>query len=114
MKIFNFNDMKGGWFVGNFEPSAYKNDLFEVSFKKHFKNEKWNAHYHTCITEINLLIKGKIKFQDKILCENDIFVVYPYEISDPEFLEDCEMVVVKTPSKNDKIDILKKNETNLS
>ena len=49
-----------------------------------------------------------MKFQNKVLQKNDIFVVYPYEISDPEFIEDCEMIVVKTPSKNDKIDIIKK------
>ena len=48
--------------------------------------------------------------QGKKLISGDIFILKPYEIADPEFLEDCEMIAVKTPSKNDKIDILKKNE----
>jgi hypothetical protein len=109
MKIFDFNTMKAGWFVGDFDLSAYKTDLFEVAFKKHLKNEVWNPHYHTDVIEINLIINGKMKFQNKVLQKNDIFVVYPYEISDPEFIEDCEMIVVKTPSKNDKIDIIKKS-----
>lgn len=105
MQIFNFSEMKGGWFVGNFEPTAYKTDLFEVSLKKHFKGEVWSKHYHTDVTEINLIIRGKMRFQNRILQDNDIFVVKPYEVSDPEFLEDCEVIVVKTPSKNDKVDI---------
>ena len=46
-----------------------------------------------------------MRFQGKILEPNTIFVVEPYEISDPEFLEDCEVVVVKLPSINDKVDV---------
>ena len=103
MKILDFSSMKAGWFVGNFEPTAYKTSQFEVCFKRHQKGEAWDLHYHTDVTEINLLVKGKMKFQNRLLKENDIFIVEPYEISDPEFLEDCELVIVKTPSKNDKM-----------
>jgi quercetin dioxygenase-like cupin family protein len=98
MKIFKMKDMIGGWFVGNFEPSAFKTENFEVCYKKHPKNDVWDRHYHKEATEINYLVKGKIKFQNKILESGDIFVVYPWEISDPEFLEDTEVVIVKTPS----------------
>ena len=108
MKVIDFKSMKGGWFVGNFEPVAYKTSQFEVCFKKHAKGEAWDLHYHTDVTEINLLTKGKMRFQNRILKENDIFIVEPYEISDPEFLEDCELVIVKTPSKNDKISVTPK------
>ena len=40
------------------------------------------------------------KFQDisQILESGDIFVIPPYEIADPEFIEDCEIVILKTPS----------------
>jgi hypothetical protein len=40
--------------------------------------------------------------QDKILEEGDIFILEPYEISDPTFLEDCNIICVKTPSAQDK------------
>ena len=33
MKIFNFKKMKGGWFVGDFLPTAFKTKNFEVSYK---------------------------------------------------------------------------------
>ena len=28
----------------------------------------------------------------------DIFILEPFEIADPEFLEDCDLVIIKTPS----------------
>ena len=35
----------------------------------------------------------------------DIFTLNPFEIADPEFLEDTEIICVKTPSINDKVTI---------
>ncbi len=98
MKIFKMSDMVGGWFVGDFFPTAFKTNLFEVCYKTHTKGEQWDRHYHKEATEINYLISGKVKIQNIILSAGDIFVIYPWEISDPEFLEDCEVVIVKTPS----------------
>jgi len=103
MKISKLKDMKGGWFVGNFEPTAYKSENFEVSYKLHPKGQKWDYHYHTEVTEINLLIRGKMILQGTELLSGDIFTIPPYEIADPEFTEDCEIICVKTPSVNDKI-----------
>jgi len=109
MQIYKFEDMKGGWFVGDFLPSAYKTDGFEVCYKKHYKGEKWDTHYHEKITEINLLVKGKMTINDVTILEGDIFVIPPFYVSEPNFLEDCEIVIVKTPSiTNDKIIIDKK------
>jgi quercetin dioxygenase-like cupin family protein len=103
MEIFDINKMVGGWFIGNFEPSAYQTDKFEVCYKKHLAGEKWDVHYHKIATEINYLIKGKMTIQDRELKSGDIFILEPNEIADPIFLEDCELVIVKTPSvKNDK------------
>lgn len=113
MKLYNLKDMKGGWFVGNFEPSVLKTPDFEVSYKKHMKNEFWDIHYHETCKEINLLISGKMIIQNKILNAGDIFVLEPFEVADPNFLEDCEIICVKTPSINDKI-IIKKDETNIT
>jgi len=43
--------------------------------------------------------------QNETLVEGDIFVIEPYEIADPEFLTDCEIICAKTPSSNDKVEI---------
>lgn len=105
MKIYKLSDMTSGWFVGGFHPTAYYTTEFEVNYRKHPKGEKWGDHYHTSVTEINLLIKGKMTIQNKELNSGDVFVIEPWEITNPVFLEDCEIVCVKTPSINDKVAI---------
>ncbi len=90
--------MVGGWFVGNFEPSAFKTASAEVCYKIHPKGEKWDKHYHRIATEINLMVRGKISINGEIFKPGEIFLIEPNEIVSPEFLEDCELVVVKVPS----------------
>lgn len=36
--------------------------------------------------------------QDKTLNTGDIFVLHPYEITNPKYLEDCLILVIKVPS----------------
>jgi quercetin dioxygenase-like cupin family protein len=106
MEIKNFSDMKKGWFIGDFEPTAYKTDQFEVSYRTHPKGEVWETHYHKIATEINLLVKGEMILQGRRLKSGDIFILYPYEIADPDFLEDCTVLCVKMPSvPNDKFEV---------
>jgi hypothetical protein len=97
MEIYKLNEMKSGWFVGNFHPTAYKTDQFEVCYRTHKKNEKWETHYHQKITEINLLVSGKMIIQNTELNSGDIFIIKPFEIADPIFIEDCTILCVKTP-----------------
>ena len=103
MKKFRYDDMKGGWYIGNFEPAAFKTQNFEVAYVKHTKDQKRETHFHKIATEINLVIRGKIKINDTVYSTGDIFVIYPNEISAPSFLEDSEVIIVKVPSDvNDK------------
>jgi quercetin dioxygenase-like cupin family protein len=98
MDVFKFKEMIAGWYIGAFEKTAFKTDLFEVSYKVHKKNEVWPKHTHKIATEINLLISGKMKMCGKELKAWDIFVVHPNEVSDPIFYKDCKIVCIKTPS----------------
>lgn len=98
MKVLKLSDMTKGWFVGDFEPTAFKTELFEVSYKIHPSGERWDKHFHKEATEINLLVNGYMKICDKELRSGDIFIIYPEEIADPIFYEDCHIVCVKTPS----------------
>jgi hypothetical protein len=103
MKISKLEDMTGGWFVGDFAPTAYKTKDVEVSYKRHPRGEKWDTHYHEKITEVNLLVRGRMIMQGREMFAGDVFVVKPFEIADPKFLEDCEIVCVKHPGiANDK------------
>ncbi len=97
MKVIRNEYWKGGWFVGNFEPSAYITNDFEVCFKKHAKGEKWPAHFHKAATEINYIIRGKMTIIGQTLYAGDVFIIRRDEVADPEFLEDCEIIVIKTP-----------------
>lgn len=103
MKVFKQQRWTGGWFVGDFEPTAYKTDAFEVCHKVHPKDEKWPAHYHAVATEINFILKGKMSIIGQTLEAGDVFVIERNEVAEPVFLEDCELIVVKTPCvPNDK------------
>jgi hypothetical protein len=109
MKLSRLEDTIGGWFVGNFDKAAYRTDACEVSYKYHHKGENWPTHYQEKVMEINLMVRGTMKMQDKILEAGDIFIIYPYEIADPEFITDCEVVCVKVPGiQNDKVVVEKK------
>lgn len=99
MDIYNINDMKGGWFIGNFEPCVYKTKDYEVGVKTHPKGEVWETHYHKKATEINYLIQGKMIIQEVEINTGDIFVLHPNEIANPIFLEDCTIVTIKTISE---------------
>ena len=104
MKIDRIENYTRGWFVGNFEKTAFKTDACEVSYKKHYAGEFWDLHYQEKITEINLLISGEMIMQNIKLIPGDIFILYPYEIADPIFLTDCEIICVKVPGiQNDKV-----------
>ena len=101
MKLFKHEDFLKGWFVGGFSPTAYYTKEFEVGYRVHPAGEK-DDHYHTTVTEINLVVSGKMILQDKTLVAGDIFILEPWEITDPQFLEDTSIICVKTPSMNDK------------
>lgn len=98
MKIRKISDFKGGWFIGNFEPTLLKTEQFEVCYKYHHKDEIWPKHYHKIATEYNCLVSGSMIIHDTKLNPGDVFVIEPLEVADPVFLEDCCIIVVKTPS----------------
>lgn len=103
MQVIRQQKWTGGWFVGNFEPTAFKTDDFEVCLKRHPKGEKWSVHYHKVATEINYIIRGKMTIINQTLKAGDVFIIERNDIADPEFLEDCELIVIKVPcAPNDK------------
>jgi mannose-6-phosphate isomerase-like protein (cupin superfamily) len=106
MKTAKVKDSIGGWYIGNFPKAAYKTSSFEASYKEHKKGEKYGWHYHQHLDEINLVVSGKMRIQGQEFGPGDIFILEPYDIADPEFLEDCEIICIKAPNiTNDKIDI---------
>jgi mannose-6-phosphate isomerase-like protein (cupin superfamily) len=110
MLVDKLSRMKDGWIIGNFDPAILKTDKFEVSIKHHNKDEKYVTHIHKQSTEYNVLVSGKMIIQDTVISPGDIFIIQPWEISDPKFIEDCVVVVVRSNSiPGDKFEYLPKN-----
>lgn len=98
MQFFTLSDMKGGWFVGDFEPSAFRVSEVEVAFTEHGQGAPWPTHYHRVATEITLVVSGRMTINGVEVCTGGGFVLAPNELAAPEFLTDCNLVVVKIPS----------------
>lgn len=98
VKKTRLDSMVRGWCVGNFEPSILKTDLFEVGYLKHPKGQVWPAHIHKKVDEYNILIKGKMNINNETIEAGEIFVVPHGMLTSAKFLEDCEIVCIKTPS----------------
>jgi quercetin dioxygenase-like cupin family protein len=103
LKVFKLGDMKGGWFMGDFEPTLLASKDFEIAVKKYPQGSHEHKHFHKISTEWTVITSGKVRMFDQIFHENDIIVIEPGEATDFTALEDTTTVVVKTPSsKNDK------------
>jgi hypothetical protein len=98
MDLSRIEDYFRGWIIGDFEPSLLKTSDFEVGILQHSKNEFWAPHVHKVVTEYNVLISGLLLLNDYLIHPGDIFVIKPGELSTPKFLEDCTILVIKTPS----------------
>jgi quercetin dioxygenase-like cupin family protein len=93
--------MKGGWFVGRFDPTSFYSEEFEVGYKEFKKGEPHADHYHKVGTEINLIASGKVEFNGEVFDKGSVVIIEPGETTSTKFLEDSTIVVVKTPSLPD-------------
>ena len=98
MIISNINAYKNGWFIGDFEPSLLRTSAFEVAHHFYPKGFKGTPHVHKISTEYNYIVSGRLTASGKELCSGDFFIYEPMDVSDVEFLEDTNLIIVKTPS----------------
>ncbi|MBU8921000.1 MAG: hypothetical protein KOO63_04065 [Bacteroidales bacterium] len=104
MKTYHMGDMKNGWFVGDFAPTAFRTSEAEVCFATHKAGENPQAHFHKEAPEITAVISGLIVMYNytthniHMFGPGDIFVVEPNEIVEPIILRDTQVIVVKVPS----------------
>jgi len=74
--------MKGGWFVGNFEPTLYKTNDTEVAVKEYKAGDYGERHYHKIATELTVIVRGIVKMNDIEYPEGSIIVMEPEEKTD--------------------------------
>lgn len=94
-KIENFTK---GWFIGNFEPSIMKTDLYEIAVKKYKSGDKEEKHHHKIATEITVVVSGIISMNEEKFIDGDIITVLPNESVEFKCINDSVTIVIKTPS----------------
>jgi quercetin dioxygenase-like cupin family protein len=103
MIVSNISKFTGGWFIGNFTPSLLKTEEFEAAHHFYKKGFKGTPHTHKASTEYNYILSGKLIASNQILSSGDIFIYEKNDISDVSFIEDTNLIIIKTPSiPNDK------------
>lgn len=90
-----------GWFIGNFPEAVFQSKHFECCWQKNLAGTKDIPHYHLKVTEIQLIIKGKMIINKQEFQVGDICILEPGEPYYAEYLEDTEVFAVKTPSVPD-------------
>jgi len=95
------NDMVGGWFIGNFDPSVVKTQDFEVGVKSYKAGDRDPAHFHKIAREITLVISGTVRMLDKEWAAGSIIDIQPGITNAFEAVTDATLAVVKIPSARD-------------
>jgi len=106
MIVSNIDDYIKGWFVGDFDKSIHRTNLFEVAHHKHKKGDPTFPHYHKLTTELNYIVQGELMVSGKHLKTGDMWIYEASEVSSVEFLSDTDLIIVRWPSiPTDKYDV---------
>jgi hypothetical protein len=86
-----------GWFIGDFPEAVFRTKDFEVCWQTNLRGHA-ASHYHKEITEITLVVSGRVLTNGKIYVVGDIYIFEPGDISQTEYLEETSVLTIKTPS----------------
>jgi quercetin dioxygenase-like cupin family protein len=98
VKHFLLEEMTRGWFVGDFEPTAYRTKDVEVAVKHYTAGDAEARHVHRVATELTAVISGHVVMGDRELGPGDLLVIEPGEPSEFEAMTDAVIVCVKVPA----------------
>lgn len=103
MQLFNWNNFKAGWFIGNFSPTIYFTDDVEVCVKRYKAGDYDAKHYHKMADEITMVIEGTVEMNGLRYTKDDILWIKKEEATDFRAVTDAVTCVVKIPCvKGDK------------
>jgi len=103
MTCFRIENMTGGWFVGDFEPTLHATNDVEVAVKYYKAGDKEGSHYHKIAKELTVIVSGEVFMCDQKFKTGDVIVLEPGDITSFEALTDAVTTVVKLPCvKGDK------------
>lgn len=98
MISFPIENFDRGYFIGDFPKALFRTSAFEVSYKYHSKQDTHDKHFHRETTEYIFVAQGKVLVNGTIIGKGNVFILAPYVINEIEYLEDSELLIVKTPS----------------
>lgn len=101
MRRSRMSDMTRGWFVGNFEPTAFSTTAAEVAFKSYVAGDSEPMHVHRVATEITCVVSGEIEMAGERMGPGDIAVLDPGEASDFRAVTAATLIAVKVPGASD-------------
>lgn len=101
MEKYNLKDMKNGYFLGDFEPTAYASKGMEISVKHYKKGTLDAGYYRKKNTEIVYIIKGCIDVDGSLYKKQSILVWKPNEIINIYAVKDSELLIIKTPGEKE-------------
>ena len=110
MKVDNLDKMYRGWFIGDFEPSLFRSNEFEVAVKHYIKGDYEENHYHKLATEYTVIIEGRVRMSGKDYESGTILTISPFESTDFLALTNVTTVVVKIPGVTGDKYLTKKEE----
>ena len=98
MKTFKLSDSGArGWFIGDFPEAVFRTKEFEVCYQENPRGQQ-PTHIHKELHEITLVISGRHVVSGQMFGPGDIYILEPGDISQIEYLEDTQVLTVKTPS----------------
>ena len=98
MKSYKLSDSGArGWFIGDFPEAIYRTKDFEVCYQDNPPGTS-TPHYHKELTEITLVVSGRVLINGNVYVAGDIVVLEPNDICQLEYLEDTKIVTIKSPS----------------
>ena len=98
MRVDRLAEMKRGWFVGNFEPTAYRTDDVEIAVKHYAAGDSEARHVHRVATELTAVVAGRVRMDGRELEAGELVTLEPGEPSDFQALTDAVVVAVKLPA----------------
>jgi mannose-6-phosphate isomerase-like protein (cupin superfamily) len=107
METYNLNEMIKGWLIGNFEPSLFKTNDFEVGVKDYEIGAYEEPHFHKIATEFTVIVEGSVEMNGVKYNSGEIIKINPNEVTDFRALTRVKTVVIKVPGANNDKFIIK-------
>ena len=98
MKKYNVEDFKGGWFIGDFEPTLLKTKDFEISVRHYKAGDEEDEHVHRVADEYTVVIVGVVEMNGEQYIPNDIVLIEKGEVVKFKVLTDAITISLKVPS----------------